>query len=144
MASPANISNIIEPTAAKAKSVTAAGRLSAGPSWRVAAAIFAPNVRAARVVFWPWPLLKQNHGANPPLLVARKTSNHLEIGEKGQPAVDFGRNNWLWQTLERKNLLRSADEFTSINRFCLCAAVGHGSPSCHRQPRRRYQRLRGR
>jgi hypothetical protein len=51
---PANISNTIVPTVATAKSVTAAARLSAGPSWRGAAAIFAPNVRLAHAVFWQY------------------------------------------------------------------------------------------
>src|ERR1700681_1412694 len=92
MANPANISNTIEPTVAKAKRATAVGRLSAGPSWRVAAATFAPNVRPAHAVSWLYLLRQQNLGANRWLLLARKTSSHLDIDRNRQPAVKCGRN----------------------------------------------------
>src|ERR1700686_373580 len=87
-ASPANISDIIVPTAAKGKSVTAGGQLFAGPSSPAAAAFFAPNVRLARAVFWPDLLCHRNRNANRPIVTARKTPNHLKTDRDGQLAVD--------------------------------------------------------
>src|ERR1700693_4353425 len=104
-ASPANISSIIAPTAVKARSVTAAGQLFAGPSSPAAAAFFVPNVRLARAVFWPDLLRRRNRNANRPLVAARQTSNHLKIDGDGQPAVD-GENKVARRFCRQKTLLR--------------------------------------
>src|SRR3984957_20323529 len=103
-ASPANISNIIVPTAAKVKSVPAAGQLFAGPSSPAAAAFFAPNVRLARAVFWPDLLCRRNRNANRPIVAARKTPNHRQVGQKGLPAVGGGKNDANWKNCTHKTV----------------------------------------